>query len=216
MLEPSSPFKPLSIACPNFTREEVDALRSLLGLLRPYLKRPWAVATDGPADVYFLNLDLDPGELPERCPDTRVVGCARQPRLHRKGTLHRPLRVSEVLAVLSEMPAGAATRSSNRHEPHGVEWRYRLRAWPLEFDQWPREWCRILADITRQARPLAEIAARVDLAPSEVERCIGQLTRLDLLDRLAERRSPAGVAAAAPRGWRDLASRVGQILGFAR
>ncbi|NCT67803.1 MAG: hypothetical protein GXC76_09175 [Rhodanobacteraceae bacterium] len=132
------------------------------------------------------------------------------------GEFSQPLRVSEVLAVLSEMPTGAAASSRGRSEPHGVEWRFRLRAWPLEFDQWPREWCRILADITRQARPLAEIASRVDLAPSEVERCIVQLTRLDLLDRLAERRTPSGVAAAAPRGWRDLATRVGQILGFAR
>lgn len=216
MLEPSSPFKPLSIACPNFTREEVDALRSLLGLLRPYLKRPWAVATDGPADVYFLNLDLDPGELPECGPDTRVVGCARQPRMHRKGTLHRPLRVSEVLAVLSEMPVGMATSSRGKHEPHGVEWRFRLRAWPLEFDQWPREWCRILADITRQPRSLVEIASRVELPQSEVERCIALLTRLDLVDRLAERRTPSRPVTSATRGWRDLATRVGQILGFAR
>ncbi|NCT68661.1 MAG: hypothetical protein GXC76_13620 [Rhodanobacteraceae bacterium] len=98
MLESSSPFKPLSIVCPNFTREEVDALRSLLGLLRPYLKGSWTVATDGPADVYFLNLDLDPGDLTERSPDARIVGCARQPRMHRKGTLHRPLRGCESLA----------------------------------------------------------------------------------------------------------------------
>lgn len=215
MLETISPFKPLRIACPNFTRAEVDALRSLVGLLRPYLKGSWVVAPDGPGDVYFLNLDVDPGELPECSADTRIVGCALRPRMHRKGALHRPLRVSEVLAVLSEMSAEVQTARTDRREPHGIEWRFRLRAWPLEFDQWPREWCRILADITRHARSLAEIASRVDLAPAEVERCIALLTRMDLVDRLAERRALPGLRTHAPRGWRGLATRVGQILGFA-
>lgn len=203
----------MRIACPNFTPEEVDALRSLLGLLRPYLKTDWRVVS-GCADVYFVNLDTEPCELPDTA-GSLVVGCALRPREHRKNTIHRPLRTSAVLAVLSQFAEDSSAAPVRATRAQGVEWSYRLRAWPLEFCEWPREWGRILATIARQPRTLSEIATRTDLAQAEVERCIAVLTRLDLVDRVAERNAPVA-AMGRPAGWRGLARRVGQVLGFRR
>lgn len=208
----SALFDPLKIVCLNFTRDEVDALRSLLGLLRSYLKQPWVVATEPPGDLYFLNLDASTGVFPAHDPTMRIVGCALRPRMQRKGTLHRPLRVAEVLAILTDLSGEYSGISVGAER---MEWRFRLRAWPLELEHWPAESARVLAYISTHARSVAQISSRVEMAPVEVERCIALLTRMDLIDRLAERRVLPAPHVAAPR-WRSLATRVGHVLGFSR
>lgn len=44
-------IRALRIACPNFSAEEVGALRSILGLLKPYLKHAWVADTVADATV---------------------------------------------------------------------------------------------------------------------------------------------------------------------
>lgn len=201
----------LRIACPNFAPAEVDALRSLLALIRPYLKQPWEIVPGASAEVILINLDLPDARLPAHgC----AIGCAQKPRLHAAGTIHRPLRVPELLAVLTE--AGARQPASVADDPPEgtVEWSYALRAWPLDFEQWPRPWWPVMALLSRGRHHVPEVAERVGLPAAEVERCLARLQQRELLDRHAERRHPAPPPTA-QRGWRGLATRVGQLLGFA-
>lgn len=199
----------LLIACPGFAPAEVDALRSLLALIRPYLKRPWEIATAGPGDVTLVNLDA--GAKPEL---GAAVGCAQKPRMHAPGTIHRPLRVAELLAVLTEAGERAHAAPGEELCEGTVEWSYALRAWPLDLEGWPRPWWRVMALLTHGRHRCAEVVARTGLAGDDVERCLAQLQQRGLLDRQAERCQV--VPAPQPqRGWRNLAARVGQLLGFA-
>lgn len=206
------------IACLNFSREEVDALRSLVGLLRPYLKQPWVVVGErSSGDLHFVNLDMDSDGAAAAGHARRIVGCSLRPRIHPKGTIHRPLRVPEVLAVLSEASAGVRIDAPDARESHGIEWSFRLRAWPTDFEQLPRAWWRVLACAMYEPRRAAEIAAYVELPLAEVETCIEAMVRMEMIDRLAERRpreKPQSGGAA--RNWREFTLRVGQILGFVR
>lgn len=200
----------LLIACANFSQAELDALRSLLGLVRPYLRQHWEITPASEADVVLCNVD-QPGAVKPR--GGHVVGCAQKPRLHPAGTIHRPLRVPELLAVLTEAGARVPAAPLEELAEGGVEWSHSLHAWPLDFESWPRPWWRVLALLSRGRHRVPEIAERTGLAVAEVERCIGRLQQRGLLQRHAERRHTAATPPA--RGWRGLAHRVGQLLGFA-
>lgn len=202
----------LHLACPNFSAAELDALRSLMGLLQPYLNQPWEITDAARAEVVLVNLD-HPGDfsLPN---GTTVVGCAQRPRLHPAGTLHRPLRVPEMLALLTDVGARTQHRAPQHAESGepAIEWRYGLRSWPLDFLQWPKPAWRVLAIITRARHSASEIAERAGLSLSEVEGHLALLQRIDLIDRFGEPRAPARPPA--PGNWLGLARRVGQLLGF--
>jgi len=214
--------RPLRISCPNFAREEVDALKSLVGLLKPYLKRPFAVDGGVIGDIRFVNLD-NGGEVAGGDAIGRTVGCATRPRMHGSGTIHRPWRVSEVLAVLSEAAndannAAAARREASAAAPQtadNVEWTFRLRVWPLAFEQLPKRSWRVLASITHEPLSVAEIAARTELEQAEVDQYLQMITAQGALERLA---APVVASSAAPAPqvskWRSLAGRIGRILGF--
>jgi DNA-binding transcriptional ArsR family regulator len=199
------------LACPNFSVAELDALRSLLGLLQPYLRQPWEISDAATADVVLVNLD-QPGGV-ARVTGANVVGCAQRPRLHPAGTVHRPLRVPELLALLTDVGERTpqAPGAAQASEP-AIEWRYGLRSWPLDFLDWPRPAWRVLAILTRARHSVGEIAERAGLSPSEVESHLALLQRIDLIDRFGEPRPNARLPH--PENWRGLARRVGQLLGF--
>ncbi len=190
-------------------------MRSLCGLLKPHLKQPWEVVTGDDADLILV--DLDHGAVSEPAGKTPVVGCALRPRMHPLGAIHRPFRASEVLALLSDW----SERADLVHVPKdgaGVwdEGRYRLRAWPLEFEQWPAEWRVILAALTRSARSSQDVAQRTGLPQSEVGRCVALLGRqglLEVVERLGEY-TPRPPPAAGR--WHGLVAKVGMVLGFGR
>lgn len=214
MAAPTPPSRALRIRCHDFAREDVDGLRSLLGLLKDYLKQACVVTDVGPADLVFVNLDR-PAAAPDY-PGARLVGCAVKPRLQAAGSIHRPFRAAEVLAVLSELSSACATDEREAIDEEGNEWRYRLRCWPVEFAHWSRESWRVMATITRRHCSLQEIATRTGMARKEVASVLCLLRRMDLLDRLVERRALPRVDESLVPGWRGLAARVGQLLGFAR
>jgi len=61
------------IACPNFPAEEAASLRSLLGLLAPYLRQRCQGVDEGIAEVVLVCLDGSaiPRDLPAKA---RVAG----------------------------------------------------------------------------------------------------------------------------------------------
>lgn len=215
--------KHYTLGCQNFSDEEVAALRRLLTLLSSHLKDEWEIRLNAETDLCLANVDS--GERVEPTPHVPMIGCALKPRLHGNASLHRPLRAAELLAVLSEyaeqrsgaLPLHVAERA---HAELGFETRFQLRAWPLEFPQWPTDWWRILASINRCPRSLADICANTGLCETEVERCLDLLQRMQLLDRLADRRVPmrgtVAVHSHPSRAWRSFAAKLGQMLGFAR
>jgi hypothetical protein len=215
MFQPNRVFQ---VACHQFAPGEVEALRSLLRLLHDYLKRPWQVVDEpARADLVLVNLD-HPDPLPLDAAAVQV-GCAQKPRLKRSGCIHRPLRAAEVLAVLSE----AAVADDDGHAGQRAEskedsdaFRYRLRAWPLEFLHWPKASWPVLAAMTRCHASVSEITLRTGQPHAEVERTLAMLKKMQLLDCLVERRALPRVDMEAMGGWRGLANRVGRLLGFAR
>jgi hypothetical protein len=192
------------ISCPNFNADEIKALCSLCDLLKKYLKQPWQIVSEGDADLVLVNLDAD---LPARHLEAPMVGCALRPRSHPPGTIHRPLRAAELLAVLSECgSSGQGETESNADE------RYVLLGWPIDFERWPPSWRRVLAALTRNSATLQEIADSSGLRPVDVSRCLAMLDRNGLI----ERRRLAGPARRGSRRWKGLAAQVSQLLGFAR
>ena len=209
MNNPFNRTQELRLACPNFSASEVDALRCLLQLIKPYLKQHWEVVDSAGADLFVVNMDLPQPAVPTGIP---VVGCAQRPRLHAMGTLHRPLRVAEVLALLTEVGAKNLPATTTAADGNlGIEWHYELRAWPLDFQQWPRAAWRVLAIMSGATRSVAEIANHAGLPNDEVERYIAMAQRADLVNRYGERRT---LPLQATQNWRGLATRVGQLLGF--
>lgn len=208
--------RPLRIACPNFGNEEKGALRSILGLLKPYLRHPWVVSDVGPFDLCFVNAD-NPGETsPPLDIASRVVRCALRPRQHPKGTLHRPLRPHEVLAVLSEVTKqlkGAESDDELRQQGH---WGFRLRGWPLDFIKWPKPWWRILACIAREAHSIEQIAEHTGLPAKYVEACIERLMAAQLVERLARMPEGAVTRSTLKQKWSAFTSRFLEKFGLAR
>ena len=216
----------LRIACPNFSAEEIGALRSILGLLRPYLRHAWvvdaAVEEDvAPTDLCLINVD-HPGApaLPPGHP--RVIGCSSRPRNHARGTLHRPLRPPEILALLSE--AGSRLHGERQYTDAtaSLEWSYRLAAWPRDLDDWPRSWWRVMASISAEALPLPRIAERTELPSRYVELCIERLHAAGLAERTPRVREAAVTQANAvpaqrgQRRWSGLANRILHRFGLGK
>lgn len=212
-----TPRRAYRLACPNFGADEIKALRSMFSLLQQHLKQPWEIVQDAEADLLIVNLDNgSPDSLP---PEVPVIGCALKPRQYPRGTLHRPLRAGELLALLTEQaaPALAPAEPSRLAADSLAERRFRLLAWPAGFEQWPAGWHRVLASISRDARSPADIAARTGVPVADVRRCLDQLERDILVDVVVSHPCPDAKATAPRTGrWSALASRVGLLLGFPR
>ncbi|TWI11978.1 MarR family transcriptional regulator [Aerolutibacter ruishenii] len=208
-------LQPRRILCPNFNDDEVKALRSLCELLRKHLKHPWQVVTHGEADLLLVNLDA--GWAPPQVPTVPLVGCALRPRAHPVGTIHRPPRAAELLAVFSEFipttDAAGAARTQDVLDAGQVDDRYVLLGWPLDFERWPPSWRRVLAALSRSSASMDEIAQCTGLTPVDIGRCIAMLDRQGLVER--QRLAAAPVVRAQGR-WKGLSERVGHLLGFSR
>lgn len=203
----------IRIGLSRFPADEAEAFRRLLEVLGKHLHHPWTLCEAGSAvDILFVNLDEpDDGTPPGRA---RTVGCARKPRQHPAGTLHRPPRVYEILSAVN-----AVTPSDAPRPPQAASdgLRFRLTAWPTQFASWPKSWWSVLACIRGTACDRATIAARTGVAADEVQRCLDELNHLGLL--AMEHAAPQDrlqPAAPAPGRWRSLAGRVSQLLGFGR
>lgn len=201
----------LRIACPNFSEEEIGALRSILALLKPYLKHPWLAETvmaDGQAapDVYLFNADRVGATVLPSGGRPFVVGCSSRPRSHPRGTLHRPLRPSEVLALLSDAGSRVRDERDPANATPAVAWSYRLLAWPVDLADWPRSWWRVMASISIAALPLGHVVDRTGLSSCDVERCIERLGAAGLIERIP--RVYDGGAPPVPRRWSELANRI--------
>lgn len=206
------------LACSNFSAEEMEAVRRLLHLLTGNLRNPWVLvgAMESP-NVVIQNLDV---AAVDRNIHASVVGCAAKPKLHPSGTLYRPVRGYELLALLNReapQPPEAARPVVVSPAEHQGAWRYRLKSWPLAASEWPRERWAVMAAIRRVYRGEAELAMRTGVSANEIRACIETLSKLDLLDREPERRAaPRADHAPVHNGWRGLAAKVGHMLGFAR
>ncbi len=195
------------LACPNFTANEAEALKSVLGLIKPYLKQLWELAEGASGDLLLVNLDL--GYDRPSSEATCVVGCALRPRLHPPSTLHRPIRVPELLAILTDV--GEQQSQRGKHRADLVKFRYQLRMWPLDIERWPSGCLRVLATICGANHSADEIAELTELPMADVKACLLKLKKLELIDRYAMHvDQPPRI----PHAFRSLARRVGQILGF--
>lgn len=199
------------VACAHFSPEELEATRRLLGLLGTHLKRRWMLAEAGEsADVVLLNLDQHAAADFDR--RAALAGCSQRPREHPAGTLHRPLRGYELLALLNkEAPAAQSSATPAVAEAAA---RYRLRCWPYEANGWDVMQWRIMAAMRRTYRSVQELAVHTGATPDQVQRCIDAVSRLGALERAIDRQ-PA-TTTPRPAGLRGLAVRVGAILGFSR
>jgi hypothetical protein len=214
----------LRIACPNFSAEELGALRSILGLLKPYLKHAWVVDAAvmeavAPTDLCLINMD-HPGAPRVPPGHARVIGCSSRPRNHPHGTLHRPLRPPEILALLSEAGSRVLGERQYADATPSLEWSYRLAAWPRDLDEWPKSWWRVMACISAEALPLPRIAERTELPSRYVELCIERLRAAGLAERTPRVRETAAQAAVQEQGerrrWSGLASRILQRFGLGK
>lgn len=226
----------LTIACPNFTAQEKQSVRALLLVLANHLPVPCTITDADTGDLYLVNLDEDAPKvsLPD---DAYIVGCAAKPRLHPAGTIHQPVRPSALLAVLSdylEKHPGGAPKAAPGAAPakvQKVEWSYRLLAWPLDFQQMSTDYWRVMAYLARHNADAAGIEKATRLSAETVQACLQRLNAAGLLHRSAitqtMQEATASAAAApaasvappappAPSGWRKLASRMSNLLGFKR
>jgi len=207
----------LRLACVGFAAEELAALRRLLGLLASHLPRQCVLVDAGAADLVMVNLDVA-ADLPGPR-GAAVVGCSTKPKEHPSGTLYRPIRAYQLLALLSRnaLRQPVAESAGAGDDERGTS-RYRLRLWPAQAVGWSHEWWMVMATIRRAHHGVDDIADRTGVARDTVRRCIAELERLQALDReqLQDRHAPAAVPVARDAGWRTLAARVGRVLGFAR
>lgn len=219
-----------AIAGHGFGADGAKSLRSLLMQLQPYLKHDWSVASPDNADIILVQADH---EMPEMPPVRgRILRAAIKPRMHGSGTLHWPLRVSEMLAILSEFdptkppaerlpdaeaaPTSAAAGSATTPvpEPVAASWILRLESWPLDLDRWSPEELRVMAALTFIAHDAAGLAQITGCSEARLAPVIERLWRAQLISRTA---APAvRILPVVTSPWRSLARRVGRALGFQR
>ena len=206
----------MRIACHNLSPSEIDALRSLIGLVRPYLKQHWEIAPsrEKEADLVIINRDVPGVEGVPR--EAMVVGCATRPRTFTGRTIHRPFRVPEILAVLSE--CGEQRKPTTADEQVVDAYQYRLIAWPLGFETLPRQWWKLMSSISRCPRTLQQILDCTRLPADEAGRCLDELRKRQLIDRLLDRhaRPVEAAAPAARRPWSSFVARLSHVLGLAQ
>lgn len=189
------------------------ALTSLLLQLRPYLKRDWSVADPADADIVVAHAGNEPtqGEV-----KARIVRVAVKPRTYGYGTLHWPLRVSEMLALLSEfVPSGASAQVAAPTEAISPLWVVRLEAWPIDLSRYSREEYRVMAALTFSPRDVDGLAQVTGLDTEIVLPIVARLWREQLLNRTAAAHSlRPSMTTSSPL--RMLAQQLGRMLGFGR
>src|SRR5690606_31719516 len=125
-----------------------------------YLRASWELIDD-PRDADLCLVSLDTGAAPPG--GARRVGCAARPREFPKGTLYRPLRVPQLLAVLSETSRALAESGGGETgaaRPAGGARRVGCAARPREFPKGtlyrPLRVPQLLAVLSETSRAFAE------------------------------------------------------------
>jgi hypothetical protein len=193
----------------HFDIDDVASLRSLVGLLRPYLKAHWQVVDGEDADLVLVRVD-DPQRTAELLQPlgARAVPCVRRPRDMKRPAIHRPLRAYELLSTLNEASANADQAAGRAQGEVALSLAY----WPLEFDTWPADYTRVLAALAGEPRLPGELALLTGTSEDTVTACLETLQRANALKR-SPREAQAGEGAR-PAGLLDFISRVGRRLGF--
>lgn len=214
--------KPQRICAIGFSDADRASLACLLRLLEPRLSQAWEVVEHpSRADLCLVRLD---GEGIPAISHHRVVGCAHRPQLWPPGTLHRPLRATQLLALLSEQTVAADEPDSDPHAAHLRRQPLRLLEWPLELDELSALQLDVLAALSAGPWTLDALAIRVNASISDVAEVLGGLRAKGVLqaDVMPEVATPvadhpparkASPAAAIP-GWRVFMAGLGQRLGL--
>lgn len=201
----------LRLACPNFHEEERASLRSLLGLLTPYLRPAWELVDGEKADLCLLRLD---GDLaPPSLASGRWRGCAQHPRGFASGTLHRPVRAAELLALLNEVASDTTAPLPVDASASSPLVRLRLLGWPLDFEQGPPARIQLLAALTAAPCSVDDLAQRIRIPREGVCRWIDDLRSQGLV-RCETSTSQQPVVPPIASSWYGLVSRIGRKLGF--
>lgn len=175
-----------TISCLLVDEEQVVSLASILALLKGYLDFDWVVEKtfDPQAALVLVNREDPRAEatLAALPSGMNVVGCATKPRQHAAGTIHRPFRGYQILALLKEAErraqqadAGAAVQTLEADDSRI----FKLNLWPVQFRQWPRDWWRVLAALRKQALTIGQLAEQTGVARTEVARCLDALLALN-------------------------------------
>ena len=206
--------RPRRLYCAGFSEADRASLCSLLGLLAPYLRPPWELV-DAPAQADLCLVRLD-GDVPLAVSHPRLAGCALHPRKFAAGTLHRPLRAPQLLALLTatgeELSATASGKGSDR-STHAVP-AFRLLAWPLNAECGPRLRLHVLAALSTGPATVDALAARIGASVQEVTGFIEPLCRDGLLVAEAQAAASASLSPPAASGWRAFMAGLGRRLGF--
>jgi hypothetical protein len=208
--------RPLTIGCAHFSDADKAALRSMLGLLEPYLKHPWAIGEAEPFDLWLVNMDAANAADHVPAMEGEIVRCAARPKDHSQQAIHRPLRPHEVLMVLSEAAQrllvvqddGAALVQGNVA--------IRLRRWPLDFEAWPRSWWRVVACVARSTCSTRDIAERTGVPVDEVKVCVRRLIAEQWVDIVAQRAEETPARPGFRQKWSALATRLFKKFGLSR
>ncbi len=202
------------IACLHFSEDDANALRSLLGLLDPYLKQEWTVVAPEQAHLVLARMDTTDLKL-DVSAGTPVIACVRRPRQHDGPAIHRPLRASEILAVLNEFEVAADDVATMPVPPRSgsdstTVQAWRLRFWPLDFETYPPAWQQMMAALSARSMSLQELTRCTGIHRSEIDRCMQVLQACDALTESSST-TPCELP---PARWRHLIAGIGRKLGF--
>lgn len=203
------------IACLHFSEDDVNALRSLLGLLDPYLKQEWEVAAPERAHLVLARVDNADDGI-DAFGGTPVIACVRRPRQLDAPAIHRPLRASEILTVLNEYgetaaDVAASPSPSPAQAGKGAARAWRLGFWPLEFETLPPAWRQVMAALSARSMTREQLALCTGIEGSEIDRC---MQALKACNALMESSSTVPPRDPPPAGWRHFITGIGRKLGF--
>lgn len=151
---------------------DVNAVRSLLGLLAAYLREPWIVVLEGAHDLALVR--LADGETRVPIPATGAptpIPCVQHPRRYAGHAINHPFRAADLLTVLNEHSerarTSAATPAANARVASDAA--LELLHWPADFVRWPAPFRRMAAALTCAARPASALAAATGCTARQVQ-----------------------------------------------
>jgi hypothetical protein len=209
-----------TIACLHCDDDAVRSLQVVLPMLKTWLAHDWSVDAHNSqqATLRVVNLDHPEGAALLASLGPNAVGCSVHPRQHAPGTIHfRPFRGYELLATLKEIERTGMGGEAREPETaaHALEEdrsrTFKLAYWPDEFEQWPRDWWRILASLRQRRLSTAALTQHLGLPAETVAECLDRLLRIHAVtvefDRnaLVEPRLESGL-------WSKLSTRIVGLL----
>jgi hypothetical protein len=188
------------IVCPTADPKQIGVLARITDLLQSYLASRWEVVSEGPADVWLVDLDSEASaELFEKPPAQPVVAYSdrvrnREMKLGRADlemVIHKKFRAAEILAILQKLensqtrkPAQPVESKPQDGGGRKGEKAYRVVRWPARPGSWPREHRKIIAAIATQPLSKMQIATRAGVNGQIVLDCLQRLERNGVLERV--------------------------------